>query len=348
MSINSTRIEHLVEPDARRAVYIDTAELKERELADTDGAFGAYASAAREGARTSELDALERLAGALDRWADTAELFAELWDEAIDPGLRTEVGLRTARIREEQLGDTDAAVEALVRVNEDAPQNQAALDGLDRLYTQQGAWEALAEILRQKVALGGAANDKGTLLLRQGELQAGQLEDPAAAVQTYREVLAETPAHPDAVAALERLAEQGEELFDVAAILDPLYRERYSGRSWGASSRRASVTRTAATSFHSGSRSRTSARRRWSSRSPRWTRSRRRSVSGLRRWRCSTAWARSARRRVTSLTSLGCSDACLSRSLKRRRRSPSRCDARRCCKSVSATTRAQRPRTASR
>ena len=224
VSINRTLIDSAETATTRRDLHVDIAQIMERELADAHGAIAAYSKAAQEELRTSELDELERLASDIGAWQPIGGLFVELWDEVSEPGLRANIALRVARIRETELEDVSGSISAYARLHEEDPSNQDALESLDRLYASTSQWESLADIVQKRIFLGGAENDGTALRLRLGKLYHQFLDESAEAVSVYREVLEADPRNSDATAALEQMIRAGVESYDIAMILDPLYR----------------------------------------------------------------------------------------------------------------------------
>ncbi|MCB9531627.1 MAG: tetratricopeptide repeat protein [Myxococcales bacterium] len=225
VSINRTLIENADTVERRHELYVDIARIMEHELADANGAIEALSLAAQEEPRAEDMAELERLAPITGAWEQVAALFVELWDDASDPAVRSELGARVARIRERELSDVGGAIRAFVRLHDEDPGAQAALESLDRLYARTTQWEPLAEIIQKRIMLGGAANDAVELRLRLGNVYFEFLEDAVEAVSAYRQVLVESPQNATATARLEAMIEAGVETYEIASILDPLYRE---------------------------------------------------------------------------------------------------------------------------
>ena len=95
---------------------------------------------------------------------------------------------------------------------------------LDALYTHERMWPELLENLRLQA---GVTTDDGArrfLKKRIGALLAGQLEDPAQALEAYREVIA-TEYDSDAATAIREIGEAREELrAEAADALEPVLR----------------------------------------------------------------------------------------------------------------------------
>ncbi len=226
VAINHTLIDYAETAEARRDIHVDIARIMERELVDASGAINALSAATREVPRVAEFDELERLAPVTDAWESICELFVELWDEVVDPLLRTDLGARVARIREEELGDTTGAIASFARLYDEDPSSAHALRALDRLYVRTGDAEALADVLQKRLFAAAPDDDATALRLRLGRVYAESLGEPIEAVTAYREVLQTEPTNTDATNALEAMIQQGVESFEIASILDPLYRSQ--------------------------------------------------------------------------------------------------------------------------
>ena len=146
---------------------------------------------------------------------------------------------RKTRIHEEMLGQHEEAIATYREVLSNDPENKRALRSLDRLYVGSQSWEDLADNLGQQLALAETDHERTELLVRLAELRETRLEEPAAAVETYRQVLELDPHSDEAVTALERLSASEEHELQIAQILEPIYRAR---GDW-AEPQRASSTR---------------------------------------------------------------------------------------------------------
>ena len=99
------------------------------------------------------------------------------------------------------------------------------LSSLDRLYRAEQMWPELLDNLRAEVLAAATPADRVRLQKEIGALHAGRLSDPHSALDAYKQVLAEVPSEPDALAAVFRIGESSEELSLVAAdILEPVLR----------------------------------------------------------------------------------------------------------------------------
>ena len=176
----------------------------------------------------SALVALERLYTRTERWPDLietlrkkAELVAGRRRARADPHPhRHRLGgdARQLSTRPSRPGTRSSAT---------TRENLQALRALDRLYL---ARERVPRAGRQPAAAAGAdrriRRDGRACSARLGLLREQQLDEPGAAVETYRRVLELEPEHAETIAALERILPNPEHELAVAQLLEPVYRAR--------------------------------------------------------------------------------------------------------------------------
>src|SRR5262249_28453520 len=105
----------------------------------------------------------DRLAAGLQNWEQLTSTLADVLEEQRDPATRVAVGRRLARIYENELQDVSRAVEAYLFVLTADPYDGETLEALDRIYTDNGASEALQEVLKSRgEALAKADGDKAS------------------------------------------------------------------------------------------------------------------------------------------------------------------------------------------
>jgi tetratricopeptide (TPR) repeat protein len=216
-------VEHTDDPSRRHELWVDVARLLEDQLGDVSGAFAAWVQAIREWTVAADLVEAQRLAEVCGEVSEVVTLFAERWDEVSEPALRTDLGLRVARLRASVLGDDDGAVEAYTRVVDESPGQLEALDALDRLYHAAGAWGPLADVLVRRVEM-DAGPASIPFRLRLASLHRDALDAPSDAVMAWREVLMLDPGCEEALSGLLRLVVDGVETTDAAGVLEPIFR----------------------------------------------------------------------------------------------------------------------------
>jgi len=202
------------------------AAIEEAELTAPRNAFDAWIEVlaldpTHERARVE----LVRLARLLARWPeatvalDAAAQAAPAGDVATRGALLGEL----ATYYDTELGDPVQAIAAYRRLIETDPANPATVRragaALARLYEQARSWPELRAALRRQAEWAEDPAERRALLGRVAELEELQLADHAAAIATWRDVLADQPSDAGALGALERLYQGAEAWRDLIDIL---------------------------------------------------------------------------------------------------------------------------------
>lgn len=195
------------------------AQLEETHLIDSAAAFEALSEAYRRSDGAARLEPeLERLADSVAAHEGLADLYESRVDQA---GERAEaLYLKIANIAETKLNNPGRAIAQHVEVLAREPDYLGSLDALERLYGQAGDPVALVDVLERKTELTEGAAARKPLLARIAELQESLLDDPSAAIETWRRMLADDDADADALNELERLLAAGERWPELSALLE--------------------------------------------------------------------------------------------------------------------------------
>jgi tetratricopeptide (TPR) repeat protein len=188
---------------------------------------------------TPELPELhERLASLLSTPGRERELVAawRAWAEVEpDPDNKRERLREAARTSVSALGDAAGAAQCYAALLEVDPNDVDALEQLARLHEEQGRHAEAAELLSRWLSLANDPVQRTELRHRLADMQAAQLGDPAAAIETYQALLDDEPDDVAAADALEGLlaaAERWDELrarlqVRVERAASPAERTRY-------------------------------------------------------------------------------------------------------------------------
>ncbi|MBX5481947.1 MAG: tetratricopeptide repeat protein [Myxococcaceae bacterium] len=132
---------------------------------------------------------LERLAKITGSWDDLADIYEAAADELL-PGDPQLAGLlrRAAELRE-QLGETEEATRLWKQVQEELPQDRAALEALTRLYEQTSNARNLSEVYARQAQLAQEPPDKRELL-QKAALAYESAGDDANAIESFKAALA--------------------------------------------------------------------------------------------------------------------------------------------------------------
>ena len=207
VGVHQVQLAYVTEPSERVAMMHRIAELAEDRAGDHQGALEWLERALLESPLDEQAAAeVERLASMLDRWDQLANTYADVLASTQDRQVAVEVGKRQARIYEQELGDVERAVQSYLFLLRFDETDQDALEALDRLYTEHGAHEALASILRKRVASAQDDREKVELSYRLGQVLENDLGRIDEAVTVYHGILAgPDPEHSDSIKALENI-----------------------------------------------------------------------------------------------------------------------------------------------
>ncbi len=156
------------------------------------------------------IETVERLAGETERWADLMDLFESVVDEMLDADVQRRTRMRAGELGRSVLEDPPRAIRHFKRALEDRPDDRQAMLALEELYEATDDAPALLEILQLRAAEAyDDDEERVSLLFRIAELQAGPLEQPEAAIDTYEELI-DVSLEDRAIETLDELYRQAE------------------------------------------------------------------------------------------------------------------------------------------
>ncbi|HRI50804.1 MAG TPA: hypothetical protein PLW65_11535, partial [Pseudomonadota bacterium] len=188
------------------------------------------------------LSALEQIFIAQDRFPELLGIYRKRIENATEAQKRTDVLFKMASVQENKLGDRGAAAATYRRILAE-PETMSsmattmrALRALEKIYTQSGDSESLAEVLERQLqqiessqAAGAERSERDIetqimISFQLGELYELHLLRPEKALERYRQVLTLTSGHRPTLVALERfLAPANPVRVEVARLLVPAY-----------------------------------------------------------------------------------------------------------------------------
>src|SRR5262249_37728462 len=112
---------------------------------------------------------------------------------SLDTRLLHELSLKVAAAYDDRLDATAKAIEYYRRALSLEPDDQTALEALDRLFSREEKWSDLLEIYRRKVDLSRDPDERLNLLFRIASLWEEMLASPEEAITTYKEILGHDP-----------------------------------------------------------------------------------------------------------------------------------------------------------
>ena len=221
--IYEVQLGRLTAVDERQALLRRLAEISEQKLVDQIAAFAWWSQAVKEDPSSqAALDELLRLVRSTHQWDEYVDTMFEAASSTDVSSARRDVLLRLASVFENDLGDLERSERVLVQVLQEHARDAVALEGLDRIYTAQGAYESLAGVLRQRIQITDGGPDLIALQLRLGRVNAEALDDVDGAIASYLAVLEHESRSLEALDALERLYFRSERWAELYGIYEKL------------------------------------------------------------------------------------------------------------------------------
>jgi tetratricopeptide (TPR) repeat protein len=238
------RIDLVEDAAQREALYGQMAQVYEEKLSKPDEAIAAYREVlALDPTSQVALNALDGLFTRLGMWAELSENLETQLSLADTDDSQLRLMLRIASLREQQMGEVEAAIEGYRQVLERDPTNQEALGALERLAASEEYAAAIAEILEPLYRSQGEHNK----LIGVYEVQVARADDPQRKVELLHEIaqlhedaagdvnrsfdtmaraLAVDPSHQGTQENLDRLARATGRFQDLARVFEELAAEQ--------------------------------------------------------------------------------------------------------------------------
>ncbi len=220
--LTEMRIELSMDPLERARLWSEIAEIQEQHLENIERAFEAYLQAFSELPSDEEIrEQLLRLTEQRGEWPRLVAAYESAQAHLEDLDLQIEDRLCIADWCEQKLSDSERATTHYRLALEMDPNQERALEALERLYQEAEEWAPLADVLRRKAENLFDLEEKRLRLHQLGQLCAERLNDRTAAVSAYEESLQIDDNDNEALTALEALHEEAK---DWSALLDILER----------------------------------------------------------------------------------------------------------------------------
>lgn len=194
------------DPLERVAIVQSVAEICEQKLGDFQQAYVWWLRAYMDEPTNEQVsDELERLAELGQDWAPIVDVGEKILERDVSPETKLAVLSRSARILDQRLGDPGRAIDVFRQVLDIDPENPAALAALDRIYSQIGMAQDLAEILQRRIRITMDGDLLVDLELRLAQVYEGQLGNAEKAIEAYTRALDHDPRNREALEHLEEL-----------------------------------------------------------------------------------------------------------------------------------------------
>lgn len=214
----------LAEGAQAQELHFRAAALYENQLEDIDEAIDVLRGITLDDpTNLKALNELERLYEQDQRWEDLVETYEAKIEAAEDAQAKRDLQMQRGLVLAQGLEDDDRAADAYRAALEYVPNDREALDALDETLVRTENFDALQEVLEQK--LQQASEDESLeLMWRRATLRENELADLDGALKDYAHILSKDPAHEGSVHALESMIERGDAVTEAAKVLDGIYR----------------------------------------------------------------------------------------------------------------------------
>lgn len=159
-----------------------------------------------------------------EMWKELADAYWREAEDCLDEERQVDLLMRLSRVALDVLDEPNIGAKAFQRILEVQPDNDRARAQLEQVFQVTERWADLLELLRDRLARVVDEDDRVPVYLQIADLQDEALDDPEGALDTLEAMLAEVPEEPNAVATLERIADnrvpQRQRVFN---ILQPIY-----------------------------------------------------------------------------------------------------------------------------
>ncbi len=220
VGVQTVQLQYQTDPDERVQRMHAIAEIAEDRAGDHQTAFEWMQRALLEQPRHDHtVGEVERLAAMLDGWGQLANTYADVLAGAEDAETIVPTGKAQARVYEHELGDVQRAVESYLFVLKAQPADAEALENLDRIYSEHGAHEALAETLKRRVAIAEDDMERVELSFRLGQVLENELARIDEAVEVYNGLLANLDSeHEGSIKSLQNIYTEKQDWTSLFAI----------------------------------------------------------------------------------------------------------------------------------
>lgn len=221
------KVEVVEDPQAKRDLLLYAAMIHKTQLAQPERAEDLYQQVLEvDHANAEALDNLETLHVAGKNWDAFKDVLHRRMELADEPNQQREVLRRLAQLYDEQLGDSEQAIDTYQRLITVAPDDHMAISALDRLYGEANRPHEQLQILERAIDQGSDRELEMSLRYRIGQLLQNDIDDRERAVQAYRDLLDRAPEHAEAMSALGEMVHDQGDPTAAAEVLEPRYEAR--------------------------------------------------------------------------------------------------------------------------
>jgi golgin subfamily B member 1 len=215
-------LERAEDPEARRTLLLQIAEIYETHLDDPGRGFEWYRRAYLEGPTAENLQLVDQAAERHLLFDELIQIYEGARERAVEPFEQLAASLKIALICEEKLNDPARAFQTLVDALPTDPAGDELLHNLERLAEHTGDWKRLLDVYAQVARARTETEERVELLRLRAEVREKRMGDASAALdETLRSFAIEPRNHKtqEEVLRLSRVTGRWEEAIKVQGHL---------------------------------------------------------------------------------------------------------------------------------
>jgi len=175
-------LERAEDPEARRTLLLQIADIYETHLDDAARGFEWYRRAYLEGPTAENLQIVDRAAERHGLYDELIQIYEGARERAVEPFEQLAASLKIALICEEKLNDPARAFQTLVDALPTDPAGDELLHNLERLAERTGDWKRLLDVYAQVARARTETEERVELLRLRAEVREKRMGDPSAAL----------------------------------------------------------------------------------------------------------------------------------------------------------------------
>jgi tetratricopeptide (TPR) repeat protein len=221
VAAKQARVATATDPEARRVIRFEIADVYENKLDQPEMAFVTLAHAYGEFPADAELaQRLERLATIAQTEEELADLYAQALPAIEDDQLVLRLARKVAYIFDNVLERGESAVPYYDRVLSIVPDDAGAHRALERIHRRAGNAAALVDVYRSMLKLAGEDRDQQKTIWKEiARITEEDLHDLDGAFEAYRAMLAIDPDDLHVLRPMGALCERSNRFEDLAIVL---------------------------------------------------------------------------------------------------------------------------------
>ncbi len=223
-------VANVYEPEKQVAFDNRIADLLRNRLGDEKRAEEFYKTTLEVSSDDAHaLEALDEIYTKRESWTDLLEILDAKFNAAKDDETRIAILYRTADTQESKCELHDDAIATYRRILEIDKRQEKAIELLSAIYESQDMWAEYVDLIRSQIADAQEQREILALKFKLAKIQNEKLGDNFDAIETLKDILNTQSDDAQARAYLEELFEKGQDIVEIAEILEPIYK---AGNEW--------------------------------------------------------------------------------------------------------------------